>query len=359
MAERKQQRALIMAGGTGGHVFPALAVADELKLRGWHVEWLGSERGIENRLVPANDLKLHRLRVRGLRGGGLLGKLKAPFMLLSALWQSLGVLRQVKPDVVLGFGGYASGPGGLAARLKHIPLIVHEQNAVAGMTNRYLSRMAAVSMQAFPGALKNARVVGNPVRTPILLLDDPVMRYGVHGDGLHLLILGGSQGALALNQKLPACLAEVFASQPLAIRHQCGRGRLEKTQDAYRTAGLEADIHEFIDDMPAAYSWADLIICRAGALTVCEVAAAGVAALFIPFPAAVDDHQTHNANFLVKAGAARILQQRDLQPSTLKKALDGMQDRRALLAMAKAGRQQAIVDSTKRVADACEEVTYG
>jgi UDP-N-acetylglucosamine--N-acetylmuramyl-(pentapeptide) pyrophosphoryl-undecaprenol N-acetylglucosamine transferase len=352
-------RALIMAGGTGGHVFPALVVAGELQGRGWQVEWLGSETGMENRLVPLKGIALHRLKVRGLRGGGLLRKLGFPFMLLRAVWQAITLLRQMKPSVVLGFGGFASGPGGLAAALSRRPLIIHEQNAFAGMTNRYLSRLARVTLQAFPGALKGAQVVGNPVRPEIAQLAPPTSRYASHTGALRLLVLGGSQGAVALNEKLPACLAQVFPDEPLMVRHQCGRGHLQMTQACYRKAGLKAEVSEFIDDMSSVYDWADLMICRAGALTVCEVAAAGVPALFIPFPAAVDDHQTHNANFLVKAGAACLLQQSELEPRALAAALAGMRGRESLSVMAEKARRLAVIDSASRIADICQELANG
>lgn len=352
-------RALIMAGGTGGHVFPALAVAKELELRGWQVDWLGSEQGMENQLVPKAGITLHRLQVRGLRGGGALRKLAAPFMLLRAIWQARRVLRQVKPQVVLGFGGYAAGPGGLAARLVGVPLLIHEQNAVAGMTNRHLAKFAQAKLQAFPDALPGATVVGNPVRTDILLLDQPRMRYLEHRGALRILVLGGSQGAQALNTKLPACFAQAFADEALALRHQCGRGNLEATQAAYQKAGIKAEVSEFITDMQEVYGWADLVICRAGALTVSEVAAAGVPALFVPFPAAVDDHQTRNAEFLVKAGAARLLPQNELNPATFAKVLADLHSRDALLLMARKARQLAVVDSAKRVADTCQELSHG
>ena len=352
-------RALIMAGGTGGHVFPALAVAGELQSRGWQVEWLGSEQGMENRLVPHAGITLHRLSVRGLRGGGIARKLTAPLMLLRSVWQALRIMRRVQPDVVLGFGGYASGPGGLAARLAGKPLLIHEQNAVAGMTNRYLSRLAQVSLQAFPGALKGAQVVGNPVRTEILVITAPTMRYIEHKGPLRILVLGGSQGAQALNAKLPSGFAQAFAEEPLAIRHQCGKGHLQVTQSAYQKAGIKAEVSEFIDDMQAVYAWADLVICRAGALTVSEVAAAGVPALFVPFPAAVDDHQTRNAEFLVKAGAARLLPQSELNPAALTAVLADLHSRDALVMMARKARQLAVVDSAKRVADICQELTHG
>lgn len=349
-------RALIMAGGSGGHIFPALAVARQLEAAGWQVEWLGSATRMEATIVPKAGIKLHSLAVRGLRGGGLKGKLGAPFMLLRAIWQALAVVRTVQPDVVVGFGGFASGPGGLAAKLARKPLVIHEQNAVAGMTNRYLAKLANTVLQAFPGALDNARVVGNPVRAEIVNLPAPAERFANRTGALRIQVLGGSQGARALNEKLPACLAAVFADTPVDVYHQCGRGSLKTTHDAYTKAGLRSQVSEFVEDMPTAYGAADLVICRAGALTVCELAAAGVAAIFVPFPAAVDDHQTYNAEFLVKAGAARLLQQSDLNVATLTQQLSGMRDRQELLAMATAARGQAVMDSAEQVASVCQEL---
>lgn len=348
-------RVLIMAGGTGGHIFPALAVARELQQRGWQAEWLGGEHGLENSLVTATEIPLHRLRVRGLRGGGLTAKLKSLWMLLSALWQALRIMRRVEPDLVLGFGGYASGPGGLAAFICRKPLVIHEQNAIAGMTNRYLAKLARVTLQAFPGALAGAEVVGNPVRAEIVALAPPEERFSGRQGLLRLLVMGGSQGAHALNQQLPAALAASFTATELEVRHQCGREQHEITQSAYREAGLNAEVSEFIDDMAAAYGWADLLVCRAGALTVSEVAAAGVAAIFVPFPAAVDDHQTRNAGWLVEAGAARVIQQSELDAQTLAAALEPMRSRDALQAMALKARDKALVDSARRVATICQE----
>lgn len=352
-------RALIMAGGTGGHVFPALAVAQELQTRGWQVAWLGSAQGMENQLVPAAGITLHRLQVRGVRGGSLPRRLAAPFMLLRAVWQALQILRRFQPDVVLGFGGFAAGPGGIAAWLARRPLIIHEQNAVAGMTNRGLARVARVCFQAFPGALPDAQVVGNPVRPAIFLLTAPALRYTERSGALHVLVLGGSQGAVALNEQLPACLAEVFRDEPITVRHQCGRGRQAATRSCYAKTELNVEVMEFIDDMAAAYGWADFVICRAGALTVSEIAAAGVPAVFIPFPAAVDDHQTRNAEFLVQAGAARLLPQATLSSVSLKQALTGMHERKSLQLMARKAQTLAVADSVKRVADACEETRNG
>lgn len=351
-------RAMIMAGGTGGHVFPALAVADILRANGWQVEWLGGAGRMEEKLVPKAGIKLNYLQVRGLRGNGLKGKLAAPLMLVRAVWQAWRVLRRFRPDVVVGFGGFASGPGGLAAVLNRSPLLIHEQNAVAGMTNRYLARFAKQVFQAFPGALNDAEVVGNPVRRSILSLPVPSERYGSRAGALRLLITGGSQGASALNEQLPPLLTEELFAGPIEVRHQCGKGRVAATQKHYNGTVVKANVTEFIDDMDAAYSWADLVICRAGALTVSEVAAAGVAALFIPFPAAVDDHQTRNARWLVDAGAARLLAQKELNAAAFLQALEGANQREALLKMANKARELAVTNSAELVAQACEELAH-
>lgn len=348
---------VIMAGGTGGHVFPALAVAQELAQRGYHIEWLGGEQGIERRLVPQAGFPLKALTVKGLRGGGMMRKLLAPFMIMAAVNQARRWLGGIKPCAVVGFGGYASGPGGIAARLRGLPLVVHEQNAVPGLTNRILSRVATVTVAAFDGAFSDSvEVVGNPVREEILALPTPSKRYGSREGALRLLVLGGSQGALALNQTLPAAMAPLLADKDVVIRHQAGRGRLKETQRAYTEAKVEAQIDEFIDDMAAAYSWADLVICRAGALTIAELAAAGVAALCVPLPTAADDHQTRNAEWLVGVGAARLMPQAELDAAGLAQRLGDILDRNALQMMAEKGRAAVQVNSMNRVADLCEEV---
>lgn len=349
---------LMMAGGTGGHVFPALSVAELLQARGYKVEWLGAEQGIENRLVPAAGLTLHALKVRGVRGGGLVRKLAMPLQLLRAVLAARQVLRSTDAKLAVGFGGFASGPGGLAARLSGVPLLIHEQNAVPGLTNRVLARAATQVLEAFDGAFPAgaATAVGNPVRQSIASLPVPAQRYGERDGALRVLVLGGSQGALALNRQLPAVLAQLFEREPVIIRHQAGRGRREEAERAYQTAGLHAAVDEFIDDMAAAYGWADLVICRAGASTVSEVAAAGVAAVFVPLPSAVDDHQTHNARWLVSRDAAVMVAQQDLNAATLQQRLAGRLQRAALAELATAARAQAQAHSAERVADLCEEV---
>ncbi len=293
----RQPHVLIMAGGTGGHVFPALAVARALAERGARVSWLGTKAGIEARLVPAHDLPLHTIDVAGLRGKGALSWLAAPLRLLRAVVQALGLVRRLGPQLVIGMGGFAAGPGGLAAWLLRKPLLIHEQNAAAGMTNRSLARLATTVLQAFPDTFApkyNPATVGNPVRAEILALDAPASRWAARDDAPRLLVLGGSGGALAINQRVPAALAQIAPERRPQVRHQAGR-TLTEAQAAYAEHGTTAELSAFIEDMAAAYAWADVVICRSGALTVAELAAAGVPALLVPFPYAVDDHQTINA----------------------------------------------------------------
>lgn len=351
---------LIMAGGTGGHVFPALAVADVLRARGYHIEWLGAEQGIENRLVPAAGYPLHTLNVRGVRGSGVVRKLQMPLQLLRAVLAARQKIHALSPVLVLGFGGFASGPGGIAARLCGVPLIIHEQNAIPGLTNRVLARVATRALEGFDGAFGGRAVmVGNPVRDAIAALPAPAERYSQHQGPLRILVLGGSQGALALNRKLPAALASLFGSEPVIVRHQAGRNRADEAREAYQVVALDAAVEEFIDDMAAAYAWADLVICRSGASTVSELAAAGVAALFVPLPTAVDDHQTHNAAWLASRNAARLLPQQELDAAGLSEKLAGLMHRTALAELAGRARAAALPDSATRVADICEEVLRG
>ena len=351
---------LIMAGGTGGHVFPALAVASELHRRGHEVHWLGSVAGIESRLVPASGYPLHALRISGVRRAGIARMLMLPWVLLSSLLAALRLVRRLRPGLAVGFGGFASGPGGIAARLCGVPLVVHEQNAVAGLTNRWLAHVATRVLEGFSGAFGDRGItVGNPVREDIEALPEPEARYRNRAGPLRIQILGGSQGALGLNRKLPAALAAVFPASEVQIHHQAGAGRVEEARFAYREAGIEARISEFIDDMARAYAEADLVICRAGASTVAEVAAAGVATVFVPLPTAVDDHQRHNAEWLVRARAARLLPQAELDGKGLARALAGLHSREALEAMAARARAMAFPESAARVSDLCEEVMHG
>lgn len=333
---------MIMAGGTGGHVFPALALAARLQERACEVVWLGTRAGIEARLVPAAGIPVEWIGIGGLRGKGLMTLLRAPFALLRALWQAVAAVRRQRPAVVVGLGGYVTGPGGLAAWLLRRPLVIHEQNAVAGFTNRVLARLADPVLEAFPGsfpAARGARAIGNPVRAAFRALPPPQVRYGARSGALRLLVVGGSQGAAKLNATVPAALA-LLPSGLFEVRHQAGERGLEAAREAYARAGVAARIEPFIDDIAEAYAQADLVVCRAGALTVSELAAAGVAALFVPFAAAVDDHQTLNARQLEARGAARLLSERELEATRLAQELRGLAalGREGLAAMAAAAR---------------------
>ena len=352
--------ALIMAGGTGGHVFPALALARELRARSWDVVWLGTRRGLESRLVPAEGIPLELLTVAGLRGKGALVWLGAPLRLTRALWQALGVLRSRRPAVVVGLGGFVSGPGGIAAWLLRRPLLIHEQNAVAGFTNRQLARFATRVLAAFPGAFAagmHETVVGNPVRLEISAVPAPDERWSGRRGPVRVLIIGGSQGAARLNAVVPQALALLARDMALDVRHQSGERGLDATRAAYQNAGVVAEIKPFIDDMAAAYAWADLVVCRSGALTVSELAAAGLGAILVPFAAATDDHQTCNARILVNAQAALMIAESALTPEALAQALRSVAgDREVLLQMALRARQLAQPGATRLLADACESL---
>jgi UDP-N-acetylglucosamine--N-acetylmuramyl-(pentapeptide) pyrophosphoryl-undecaprenol N-acetylglucosamine transferase len=347
---------LIMAGGTGGHVFPALAVARVLEARACHVVWLGTRRGIEARLVPAAGIEIEWVRVAGLRGKGAASWLQAPLRLVQALGDSLRAVRHARPDVVLGLGGFVSGPGGIAARLLGRPLVIHEQNAVAGFTNRILARLARTVAEAFPGAFDpsvGAVAIGNPVRPEIEAVGAE-SSAGPHAPR-HLLVFGGSQGAAAINRVVPAALALLPPAARPAVLHQTGRDRREAVFAAYKALGVDADVREFIEDMAAAYRWADLAVTRSGALTVAELAAAGRPALLVPFPAAVDDHQTVNARFLTRHGAALLLPEKLLTPELLAAELTKLlgPDTAPLAAMAAAARYAAVPDAAETLADLC------
>ena len=356
--------ALIMAGGTGGHVFPALATADQLRERGVNVEWLGTRLGIEADVVPKADIKLHCIEVTGLRGKGKLSLLLAPFKLLLALYQALMVLRSVKPDVVLGMGGFASGPGGLAAWLTGVPVVIHEQNAVAGMTNKILSRFSKSVLEAFGNAFRGrveSRVVGNPVRGDILQLAEPAQRLKEREGAIRLLVVGGSLGAKAINDLLPQVLSDLSEDFPIEVWHQVGKRNIETAKQAYAAAGLaernSLRVVPFIDNMSEAYGWADLVLCRSGALTVSELSIAGVASILVPFPHAVDDHQTGNARFLAEQGAAELVQQSELDKDRLRKLLaEQLVDRSVLLDMAEKARHLARPEASVTVADTCQEM---
>ncbi len=350
-----------MAGGTGGHIFPGLAVAGELSQRGIDVAWLGTPTGLENQLVSESKYPLYKIDIRGLRGKGLIGWLKAPWRVLQAMRQARCIINEINPSVVLSMGGYVAGPGGLASRLRGIPLVIHEQNRIPGMTNNLLSRLATTIFQGFPDsfpASKQAITAGNPVRQSILNIVTPEQRQLSKSGPLRILVLGGSQGAASLNRILPSAIAGLPIEQPVMVRHQAGKGRSGNTRDRYINESIEAEVSDFIDDMAAAYAWADLVVCRAGALTVAEVAAAGLAALFIPYPAAVDDHQSRNAEYLVEAGAARILQETELDAQRLGQILTGLTaSREKLLQMAINSRKMALPDAAGIVATRCEELS--
>jgi UDP-N-acetylglucosamine--N-acetylmuramyl-(pentapeptide) pyrophosphoryl-undecaprenol N-acetylglucosamine transferase len=353
-------RIAVMAGGTGGHVFPALAVAETLRAQGMQVFWIGSERGMESRLVPEHGFELERVRIEGLRGKGLTQVLGAPFRLVNALWQAAQILRRRAPSLVLGMGGFASGPGGLAARALGLPLVIHEQNRVPGMTNQWLARIATRVFEAFPGSFpagRGAVATGNPVRRTIAELPPPRERFAGRAGPTRLLVVGGSLGAKALNETVPAALALIPPAERPQVRHQAGQQTLDVARQAYAAASVRADVTPFIDDMAEAYGWADLVVCRAGALTVSELAAAGVGAILVPYPHAVDDHQTGNARYLADAGAARLVSQRDLTAAGLAAQLGALlADRPALLAMAESARARANPDAAERIAAACWEL---
>lgn len=348
---------MIMAGGTGGHVFPGLAVALGLKARGVPVTWLGTRRGLEARVVPARGIPLELVSIGGLRGKGMLPRLLAPFRLLWAMLQSVAVMLRHRPRAVLGMGGFVSGPGGVAAWLTRRPLLIHEQNAVAGLTNRLLARLATDVLEGFPGSFAAgvpARPVGNPVRPEIAALPPPRTRMGDRAGPVRLLVFGGSQGALRLNRVVPAAVARLPRELRPYVRHQAGERTLGIAEDAWRMAGMELRVETFIEDMAAAYAWADLAICRAGALTVSELAAAGLGAILVPFAAAVDDHQTRNAAYLVDAGAARLLPEAGLSAETLAAELEALLgDREELIRMAERSRALARPDALDEIVERC------
>jgi UDP-N-acetylglucosamine--N-acetylmuramyl-(pentapeptide) pyrophosphoryl-undecaprenol N-acetylglucosamine transferase len=354
-----QQGVLIMAGGTGGHIFPGLAVADSLRERHVGVRWLGATGAMECQRVPAAGYPLDLVNISGLRGKGLVRWLRMPAQLCRAVWQAFKLMGHNRPVCAISFGGYAAGPGGLAAWLRGVPLLVHEQNRIPGLTNRVLAHVARRVLQAFPDTWPvklNADTCGNPVREEVVRIVAPVERMQNRSGKARLLITGGSQGALALNRLLPAAMAILGESDHPEIRHQAGKGRVAETAAAYAAAGVAAQVDEFIEDMAGAYSWADLVVCRSGALTVSELAAAGIGAILVPFPHAVDDHQTRNAEFLVDAGAARLFPESGCTALDLGRLLASLLgDRAVLLEMAKAARAVAMPDSASRVAAECME----
>ncbi|KOC88916.1 undecaprenyldiphospho-muramoylpentapeptide beta-N-acetylglucosaminyltransferase [Winslowiella iniecta] len=343
------KRLMVMAGGTGGHVFPGLAVAHHLMEQGWQVRWLGTADRMEAELVPKHGIEIDFIRITGLRGKGVKALLLAPMRIFSAWRQARAIMKAYQPDVVLGMGGYVSGPGGLAAWSCGIPVVLHEQNGIAGLTNKGLSKIAKKVLQAFPGAFPNADVVGNPVRTDVLALPLPGERLAGREGPIRVLVIGGSQGARVLNQTLPQVAAKM--GDGITLWHQVGKGALESVLQAYQDVGqTQHKVTEFIDDMAAAYAWADVVVCRSGALTVSEIAAAGLPAIFVPFQHK-DRQQYWNALPLEQAGAAKIFEQPQFTAEVVAETLAGW-DRPTLLLMAEKARAASIPDATGRVADA-------
>ncbi|QTG87642.1 undecaprenyldiphospho-muramoylpentapeptide beta-N-acetylglucosaminyltransferase [Vibrio furnissii] len=351
---KKTKRLMVMAGGTGGHVFPGLAVAKQLQHQGWDIRWLGTADRMEADLVPKHGIAIDFIRVKGLRGQGIARLLKAPFQIVNAILQARRHMKAWQPDAVLGMGGYVSGPGGIAAWTLGIPVILHEQNAVAGLTNQWLSKIATKVFQAFDGAFAGVPVVGNPVRGDVVALPEPDARLAERTGPLRILVMGGSQGARILNQTVPATLA--LLGDDYQVRHQAGKNNQQDVQQAYAERGVHtAEVTEFIDDVAQAYAWADLLVCRSGALTVSEISAAGVAAIFVPFMHK-DRQQALNADHLVACGAALMIEQPELTAETLAAAIKQL-DRPALLEMARKARHAAKLDADKVVADAIVSVT--
>ncbi|MCG7200954.1 undecaprenyldiphospho-muramoylpentapeptide beta-N-acetylglucosaminyltransferase [Marinobacter pelagius] len=359
----ESRRFLMMAGGTGGHVFPALATARALEAEGHEVYWLGASGGMEQRLVGDTDIPLSLIHISGLRGKGKLALLLAPFRLMRALGEAFTVMRRVRPDCVVGMGGFVTGPGGVAAWLTRTPLVIHEQNAIAGMTNRILVRFAKTVLEAFPGSFGAGvvtRCTGNPVRQDLASLTEPENRMAGRTGQLKVLVVGGSLGARVFNQQLPEALALIPEADRPQVRHQCGEKNLDEARAAYEAQGVSASIEPFIRDMAEAYSWADVVICRSGALTVSELCAAGIGAILVPFPHAVDDHQTANARQMVDAKAAVLIPQPKLTPSVLAETLQDLaKDRTRVMNMAKAARTLARPDATERVVNYCLEAANG
>ncbi len=355
---------LIMAGGTGGHIFPGLAVADALRQRDIPVRWLGAQGGMETHQVPEAGIDLDLVAITGLRGKGLLRWIRMPLLLLKAVWQARRLLEANRPGCAVSFGGYVAAPGGIAAWTKGIPVLVHEQNRVPGLTNRMLAHISRKVLQGFPDtfpAAMHPEDIGNPVRREVAAITEPNIRLGGRRGPVRILVTGGSQGARILNRVIPAALALLLQDdQPgtpqIEIQHQAGARRLDEALEAYASAGVAADVKPFINDMAAAYAWADLVICRAGALTVAELAAAGLGAVLVPFAHAVDDHQTRNAEYLSSVGAAIILPQASLDAQRVATALTPLiSDRNVLLSMAVSARNQALPNAAERVVEACTE----
>lgn len=347
---KEQKRLLVMAGGTGGHVFPAIAVAQQLQQQGWDICWLGTPDRMEANLVPKYGIPIRFIQVEGLRDRGLKPLFAAPFMLLRAIWQAVKIIKDYRPNAVLGMGGYVSGPGGVAAKLCGVPIILHEQNAVAGITNKLLARIARKVLQAFPSAFPQGEVVGNPVRQALFEIASPEQRFAKRSGALRVFVVGGSQGARVLNLTLPEVAKQL--GDKLDIRHQVGKGNVEQVRALY-PADAQVTLTEFIDDIGEAYAWADIVICRAGALTVSEIAAVGVPAIFVPFQHK-DRQQYYNATYLADVGAAKIIEQQDLTPERLIQLLQQF-DRQQLLSMAMLAKQQAKPQAAYDVAEVIKQ----
>ncbi len=356
MSKALTKTLMVMAGGTGGHVYPAMAVADHLKAEGWHIVWLCTEGGMENRLIEGKGYSKAMIHMQGVRGKGLLGWVLLPVKLAKALSQSMRAIKKHQPDVVLGMGGFAAFPGGLMAKLLGRPLVIHEQNSVAGLTNKVLARLATRVLAAFPAAFGDkAALVGNPVREDITRLPAPETRFSGREGALRLLVVGGSLGAHALNEVIPQALAKLPIEKRPQVIHQSGVKHVDVLKQNYEKAGVTVDARAFIDDMAGMYAWADFVICRSGALTVAEVSAVGLGALMVPFPFAVDDHQTTNAAYLAEAGAAILVQQKELSVEKLAAILSGL-NREQCLDMAKRARALGKPEATANVAAICREV---
>ncbi|NKF52364.1 undecaprenyldiphospho-muramoylpentapeptide beta-N-acetylglucosaminyltransferase [Shewanella sp. WXL01] len=358
VATTNAPKLLVMAGGTGGHVFPALAVAKHLADKGWQVRWLGTKDRMEARLVPQYGFDIDFIDIKGVRGNGLLRKLAAPVKIIRSIMQAKAVINEFKPDVVLGMGGFASGPGGVAAKLSGIPVVLHEQNAIPGLTNKLLSKIARKVLCAFPqtfdASLSNVEVVGNPIRQELVNLGE--QKQISADEELKVLVVGGSLGAKVLNDTMPDAIAKLSVNHTVTVWHQVGKNNLDSVKERYQQLGQLAAVNaaEFIDDMEAAYRWADVVVCRSGALTVSELAAVGLPSILVPYPHAVDDHQTKNAAVLLDAGASFLMPQGELSADSLAEKLTQLAaDRNELAQMGQKARQVAVVDATQRVADVC------
>lgn len=353
----KLQRVLIMAGGTGGHVFPGLAVAKKLQQQGVQVDWLGTQKGLESRLVPEANLPIHFITISGIRGKGWKDLVLAPWRITNAVMQSIRIIRQLNPDVILGMGGFVSGPGGIASWILRKPLVIHEQNAKPGTTNKWLAKVAKKVLQGFPKTFSLGTTVGNPVRAEIAAIPPPDQRFSERKKPLQLLVLGGSLGAAAINEKVPLAIAKLPAAARPLVYHQAGDKHLDSTLAVYQQVGVEADVVPFITDMAKAYAWADIVLCRAGALTIAELCAAGTGAILVPFPYATDDHQTANAKFMVEGQAAYLIPQAELNEDKLSQLLSQLSIE-ACQKMANAAYSLRNTDATDKVLMVCEEISH-